>query len=43
MPPTAGQREERLAANFPERPQDEVRRMPKRRSSQNSYSTHFGE
>jgi hypothetical protein len=28
MLPTAGQREDRLAAKFAERPQDEVRRIP---------------
>ena len=28
MPPTARQREDRLAANFPERPQDELRGIP---------------
>jgi hypothetical protein len=30
-------------ANFLELRECELRRIPKRRSSQNSYSTHFGE
>ena len=43
MPPTTGQREDRLAANFPERRKAEVRRTLYRRSSQNPPSTHSGE
>ena len=38
MPPTAGQREDRLAANFPERRQCEVRRTPIPRTSVNRAS-----